>query len=74
MYSPKELETFFSEYFPKTKSVIEDMWGENRGELQEFILEWLNLANDSWMTPYFNDMLYWTKVGSHKYTNPWDVL
>lgn len=74
MYSPKELEEFFSVYLPKTKAEIEGLWLNNRGELNEFLLEWLTMAADTWMQPYISDMLYLSKTGSHKYPNPWEIM
>ncbi len=74
MYSPKELEKFFTQYLPKTKQEIEKLWADNRGELNEYLQDWVAMAGEGWMANYMQDMLYWSKTGSHRYTNPWDML
>jgi len=75
MYDPKSLEIFFAQYLPATKRVIEDHWQTNRPEVIAFLDEYIATGiADSWMFPYFKDMIYWAKTAPHTYSNPWDVL
>ncbi len=73
MYDPRELEAFFERHMPSLKSEIERLWPD-RASLMELLAEYQNGFADTDFAPLFDDMLYWTKVASHKYTNPWEVL
>ena len=74
MYSQKELKEFFDEYLPKTRTEIERLWVDNRGELNEFMQEWVNMTFETWMSPYMQDMQYLAKNGSHKFPDPWEFM
>jgi hypothetical protein len=74
MHDPKSLEAFFNQYMPAMKAMIESMWG-NRQELYDYLQFCLDQGVYSdWVKPYIQDMKYWTKTASHKYTDPWSVL
>lgn len=74
MYDPKSLEIFFNQYLPSFKRVIEEDWTD-RKKLAEFLSDCLTCGMlDSWMEPYFRDMMYYVRSAPHTYTNPWSVL
>lgn len=72
---PKSLETFFAQYMPGMKQVIEDYWAQDRKEVVAFLSECLMTGmGDSWMREYFFSMLSHAKTAPHEFTNPWEVL
>lgn len=74
MHDPRSLETFFQQYMPAMKAIIENMWS-SRKELDEYLQFCLDQGVYSdWVKPYIQDMQYWTKTASHQYTDPWSVL
>lgn len=75
MYDPKSLEAFFDRYLPAMKAIIENMWQDNRQELEEYLDFCLKQGvYGDWATNYIKDMIYWTKTASHAYPDPWSVL
>lgn len=75
MYDPKSLEAFFDRYLPAMKVIIEDQWANNRQELERYLNFCLKEGvYGDWARQYLEDMIYWTKTASHKYTDPWSVL
>lgn len=70
---PKSLETFFRDYLPSFKRIIETNW-QDQNYLIDFFTQALNTGiGDSWMRPYFEGMLA-RCVDGHNYTDPWEVL
>lgn len=75
MHDPRTLKIFFDQYMPGMKHVIEDYWLNNRAELVEFLNDCITCGmGDTWMTPYFHDMLHYAKSAPHTYPDPWSVL
>lgn len=75
MFDPKPLEIFFAQYLPATKRVIEEHWQYNRPEVVFFLSEYISAGiADSWMHPYFMDMITWANTAPPTYSNPWEVL
>ena len=75
MYSPKELEEFFTTNLPLMKEVIEEQWASNRADAIDFLRECTESGFiDTWMHPYFYDLYSLSCHADHKYTNPWEVL
>ena len=74
MHDPKSLEAFFNQYLPSFKRVIEEDWTD-RKKLTEFLSDCLNCGMlDTWMHPYFMDMMHYVRSAPHTYTDPWSVL
>lgn len=75
MHDVRALEAFFTQYMPGVKHIIEDYWINSREELASFLRDCLICGvGDSWMGPYFSDLLAHTESAPHSYTNPWQVL
>lgn len=68
------LEQFFSQYLPSFKLVIEEDWPD-RKKLLDFLSDSvLSGILDTWMEPYFFDMMHYVRSAPHTYTDPWSVL